>query len=68
MVERLDVDGGAGRHCADIVIDLRRAGTPIPTNDIWIAATAATVGAVVLSFDDRFRAVARVGSLVLARE
>jgi tRNA(fMet)-specific endonuclease VapC len=47
------------------VTDLRRSGTPIPTNDVWIAATAARSGAIVLSYDDHFDCIARVGSLVL---
>jgi tRNA(fMet)-specific endonuclease VapC len=45
--------------------DLRRAGTPVPTNDIWIAATASRAGAVVLTFGSHLEKIARVGSLVL---
>lgn len=33
---------------------LRRKGTPIPTNDIWIAAHALETGADLLSFDEHF--------------
>ena len=47
---------------------LRKVGKPIPTNDIWIAATAARAGAIVLTYDDHFRAVTRVGSSVLEAE
>lgn len=65
VVERLNVDEDVSRHYADIVVDLRRAGTPVPTNDIWIAATAARAGAIVLSSDEHFSAIARVGSVVL---
>jgi tRNA(fMet)-specific endonuclease VapC len=36
---------------------LRKAGTPIPTNDIWIAAHAFESGAELVSFDAHFRAV-----------
>ncbi|MGH7572150.1 MAG: PIN domain-containing protein [Gemmatimonadota bacterium] len=64
-VEELGVDREVSRHYAEIVVDLRRIGTLIPTNDIWIAATAAQAGAIVLSYDDHFEAVARVGSMVL---
>lgn len=32
------------RHHADLVVELRREGTPIPTDDLWIAATAAREG------------------------
>ena len=33
---------------------LRRKGTPMPTNDIWIAAHALESGAELLSFDRHF--------------
>jgi tRNA(fMet)-specific endonuclease VapC len=33
---------------------LKRKGTPIPSNDIWIAAHALETGADLLSFDDHF--------------
>jgi len=36
---------------------LRKAGTPIPSNDIWIAAHAVESGAELLSFDAHFAAV-----------
>jgi tRNA(fMet)-specific endonuclease VapC len=67
VVEVLGVDGEVSEHYRDIVIDLRRRGTPIPTNDIWIAATAARHGVPVLTADDHFEAIARVGTVLLAR-
>ena len=66
-VQVLDVDDEASRIYSDIVVLLRKSGTPVPTNDIWIAAVAAREGAVVLTFDDQFRAITRVGSQVLTR-
>jgi predicted nucleic acid-binding protein len=65
VVEEVSVDGAVARLYADIVVELRRAGTPIPTNDIWVAATAARAGATVLTSDAHFDAVKRVGSIVL---
>ena len=50
---------------ADIVLDLRKAGTPVPANDIWIAAIAARHGAAVVTYDSHFQSIARVGSTVL---
>jgi predicted nucleic acid-binding protein len=47
---------------ADIVSDLKKAGTPLPASDIWIAARH---GAPVLTYDVHFRQVACIGSLVL---
>ncbi|MEX2526210.1 MAG: type II toxin-antitoxin system VapC family toxin [Gemmatimonadota bacterium] len=64
-VELLPVDEEVARTYAEIVVELRTAGTPLPTNDIWIAATAARHGAPVLTFDAHFRRMGRVGSVVL---
>lgn len=36
---------------------LRRAGKPLPTNDVWIAAHAIESGSVLVSFDSDFDAV-----------
>jgi tRNA(fMet)-specific endonuclease VapC len=65
VVEELPVEGEVSRHFAEIVVDLRRAGTPLPTNDLWIAATAARHGALVLTYDGHFEKIARVGAVVL---
>jgi tRNA(fMet)-specific endonuclease VapC len=64
VVEVLGVDAETSRHYAEIVADLRRAGTPLPTNDIWIASTAARHGAAVLTCDDHFGRIARVGAVL----
>ena len=37
-----------------IAAALRKAGTPIPTNDIWIAAHALETGAELITFDHHF--------------
>jgi len=37
--------------------DLRKAGTPIPINDVWIAAHAMETGSVLISYDDHFQRV-----------
>ena len=66
VVDVLPVDAEASRHYAEIVADLRGAGTPLPTNDIWIAATAARHGAAVLTFDDHFERIARVGTVLIS--
>jgi predicted nucleic acid-binding protein len=65
VVEVLPVDSVTSRHYAEIVADLRKAGTPVPTNDIWIAATAARNGTTVLTCDDHFERIRRVGSIVI---
>jgi tRNA(fMet)-specific endonuclease VapC len=66
MVEVLDVDDDAARVYAEIMVALREAGTPLPTNDIWVAAVASCDGATVLTYDDHFRLIHRVGSTILS--
>jgi tRNA(fMet)-specific endonuclease VapC len=65
LVEILDVDDEAARIYAEIMVVLRKAGTPLPTNDIWVAAVAARDGAAVLTYDEHFRLIPRVGSTIL---
>jgi tRNA(fMet)-specific endonuclease VapC len=65
VVATLPVDSETSRQYAEIVAELRRAGTPVPTNDIWIAATAARNGITVLTCDDHFERIGRVGSIVV---
>jgi tRNA(fMet)-specific endonuclease VapC len=65
VVELLPVDDQVGRIYAEIVVELKRKRTPLPTNDIWIAATAARAGATVLTYDPHFNQIVRVGCLVL---
>jgi len=65
VVEVLPVDSETSRHYAEIVAELREEGTPLPTNDIWIAATAARNGAMVLTCDSHFEQISRVGSIVV---
>ncbi|NKB66788.1 MAG: PIN domain-containing protein [Candidatus Latescibacteria bacterium] len=36
---------------------LKRAGTPIPINDVWLAAQAIETGAVLITFDHHFSKV-----------
>jgi tRNA(fMet)-specific endonuclease VapC len=67
-VELLPVDDDVARVYAEIVTALRKAGRPLPTNDIWIAATAARAGAPVLTYDPHFALIARVGSLILTAQ
>ncbi len=42
---------------ADVKDALRRQGTPLPINDVWIAAHAMEVGATLVTFDAHFDAV-----------
>ncbi len=65
VVEALSINEDVARIYGEIFVDLRSTSRPLPTNDIWIAATAVLAGASVLTFDAHFRDIARVGALVL---
>lgn len=64
-VEIVPVDEDVAQIYGEIFADLRARGRPLPTNDVWIAASAARAGATLLTFDAHFRNIARVGTLVL---
>jgi tRNA(fMet)-specific endonuclease VapC len=57
-VRLLGMDGETADFYASIVQGLKRAGTPIPTNDIWIAALALRHGLPLYTRDAHFGAVA----------
>lgn len=42
---------------AELWGSLRAAGTPIPTNDLWIAAAALECGAILLTQDAHFNCI-----------
>lgn len=66
VVHEVGIDVDVARIYAEIVVALRLGGTPLPTNDIWIAAAAANAGAAVVTYDGHFRSIQRVGCLVLS--
>ncbi|MBI4729046.1 MAG: type II toxin-antitoxin system VapC family toxin [Acidobacteria bacterium] len=53
-VQVLDVTGDVARLYGQVFASLRRAGTPLPVNDIWIAATTLGCGAHLVTFDEDF--------------
>jgi tRNA(fMet)-specific endonuclease VapC len=50
----LDVNVETARHYAAIRGELKRAGTPIPSNDLWIAALSRQHSLPILSRDEHF--------------
>ncbi|MBI2822428.1 MAG: type II toxin-antitoxin system VapC family toxin [Acidobacteria bacterium] len=56
----VEVDDETATRYAVILHALWRAGTPIPTNDIWIAASAMQRGLRLLTTDAHFRKVSQV--------
>ena len=68
VVEVLHVDDQVSEVYAQIIVGLRHEGTPIPTNDAWIAAIASCAGATVLTYDQHFRLIPNVGVQFLDRD
>ena len=56
----LYADSDTPRHYADLWLQLRRAGQPIPQNDLWIAALAVQHGLVLFTQDRHFDVVAQL--------
>lgn len=65
FVAVIAVDDTVARHYGRVYASLRRAGTPIPANDMWIAACAIDQGACLLTFDHDFDRVVGLDRLVL---
>ena len=42
---------------AEIKHALRKAGTPLPINDVWVAAHAVETGSVLVTFDAHFKQI-----------
>ena len=56
----LDISEETAERYAMILSSLWKAGTPIPTNDIWIAASAMEYGLQVLTTDEHYRKVPQI--------
>ena len=59
------VSAAVARRYGRIYAALRKAGTPIPVNDMWIAASAIDQGACLLTFDQDFERVPGLDRIVL---
>lgn len=53
-VELTPITEKTSEYYSIIVSNLKKSGSPIPTNDIWIAANAMENGAMLASFDRHF--------------
>ncbi len=65
VVETVPVDGEVARIFGEIAAELRKRGTPLPTNDIWIAASAVRTATPLLTYDAHFRRIERLESVIL---
>jgi tRNA(fMet)-specific endonuclease VapC len=65
FVSVVTVSAAVARQYGRVYAALRRAGTPIPVNDMWIAASAIDQGACLLTFDRDFSRVAGLDHILL---
>ena len=65
FVSVLAVTAVTVRHYARIFSTLRRAGTPIPTNDVWIAASTMECGGCLITFDRHYRHIVELDHTIL---
>lgn len=56
-LELLPINSETANHYADVRSELRHAGKPIPSNDVWIAALARQFGYPLLTRDRHFDAI-----------
>ena len=56
-VSILSIDEDTAEYYSAILNDLKKKGNPIPTNDIWIAATAFQYGLQLYTFDKHFHQI-----------
>lgn len=56
-VKVFSIEANTSKYYATIYSNLRKKGFPIPTNDMWIAATALEHGLMLCSYDKHFMQV-----------
>ena len=57
IVELLLPNGETAEHYARLFVQLKRAGTPIPDNDVWIAALALQHELTLITRDRHFSSI-----------
>jgi tRNA(fMet)-specific endonuclease VapC len=65
FVDVLSVTPAVARHYGRVFTSLRQAGTPLPVNDIWIAATTLDCGGTLLTFDRDFSRIPGLDHITL---
>ncbi|RJP35090.1 MAG: type II toxin-antitoxin system VapC family toxin [Actinobacteria bacterium] len=63
-VRTIGLDGETSERYASIFVYLRNAGSPIPTNDLWIAASAMQHGLKLLTMDRHYLKVPQIISIL----
>lgn len=64
----LDIGDSTAERYAIILEFLKKGGTPIPTNDIWIAASAMQHGLVLLTSDQHFSLLPHIVSKIFTTQ
>ncbi len=65
LVVVADVSRDVARQFGQLTFQLRRHGTLIPSNDVWIAATSLARNARVVTFDSDFARVPGLDPIIL---
>jgi tRNA(fMet)-specific endonuclease VapC len=65
FVEVIDVDQSTAHRYGELIGALRKAGTPIPSNDVWIAAVASGTDGTLVTFDRDFSRIPGLRCVVL---
>ncbi|MFA5867461.1 MAG: type II toxin-antitoxin system VapC family toxin [Actinomycetota bacterium] len=61
----IDIDEDTADRYALIMKTLKENGTPVPTNDVWLAALAWQYGYKILTLDDHFKRIPQVALVPL---
>lgn len=64
-VDTVLMDEETAEFYAKIYWDLKRKGKPVPSNDIWVAASAMRHGLALFTYDDHFK---NIDGLLLRRD
>ncbi len=62
-IATVSIDDSIAERYGLLIKALKEAGTPLPTNDIWIAAAALETGARLLTRDEHFESIAGLPTL-----
>lgn len=62
-VNTIPLDDETAEFYAQVFSELRQKGRPIPSNDLWLAASALQHGLALATYDDHFR---HISSILLA--
>src|SRR6266702_821945 len=59
-VDIVMVDDETSEFYAQVFSELRQKGRPIPSNDLWLAASALQHGLALATYDDHFRYISSI--------